>query len=107
MNNMKIGILSIFVAIIGICFALWYNFKMVEEFESAILEFQNNYHLKPKLQTINKTNEITAYTLALLGIALGIKSNQNKNSFATIGITLSAILLILTMLPIWTYIIGL
>lgn len=103
---MKTGIISIIVAIIGIIFVIWFNLEVVELFKSEILKMQNQTELNPTVFTTGKLNKTIALGIALIGIILGIKSLRNKNRNGTIGIILSLILIILTFLPIWTYILS-
>jgi len=100
---MKTGIISIIVAIIGILFVIWFNLEVVELFESEILKIENQTELNPTVFTTGKLNKIIALGIALIGIILGIKSLRNKNR---IGIILSVVLIILTFLPIWIYILS-
>ena len=103
---MKAGITSIIVAIIGILFVIWCNLEVVELFESEILKMENQTQLSPNVFTTGKLNKIIALGIALIGIIFGIKSLRNKNWIGTIGIVLSVVLIILTFLPIWTYILS-
>lgn len=103
---MKTGIISIIVVLIGILFVIWFNLEIVELFESEILKMENQTELNPAVFTTEKLNKIIALGIALIGIILGIKSLRNKNRIGIIGIILSVILIILTFLPIWTYILS-
>jgi threonine/homoserine efflux transporter RhtA len=103
---MKIGIISIIVVLIGILFVIWFNLEIVELFESEILKMENQTELNLAVFTTKKLNKIIALGIALIGIILGIKSLRNKNRIGIIGIILSVVLIILTFLPIWTYILS-
>ncbi len=103
---MKYGILSIIIAIIGILFVIWFNIEVAELFKSEFLSLGNKTELNPAVFSTGKLNKIISLGLGLTGIILGIKSWRNKMRIGIIGVFLSLILLILTFIPIWTYIIS-
>lgn len=102
---MKYGKLSIILAVIGILFVTWYNFEAAKLFESEFLKLQYQIELNPTVYSTGKWNKFIALSIAVIGIILGIKSWRDKIRIGIIGILLSILLIILTFIPIWQYIV--
>jgi hypothetical protein len=103
---MKYGIFSIILAVLGILFVAWYNFEVAELFESELLKLHNQTELNPTVYSTGKLNKFIALGIAIIGIILGIKSWRDKIRIGMIGILLSILLIILTFIPIWQYIVS-
>jgi uncharacterized membrane protein len=103
---MKYGIYSIIIALIGITFVIWFNIEVAELFESEFLKLENQNELSPTIFTTGKINKITALVIGIVGLLFGIKSLRDKNRIGIFGILLSIILIILTFVPIWQYMLS-
>ena len=103
---MKTGTISIILAIIGILFVIWFNYQTAELFLTELTKMQNSSDLSPTIVTSGKLNKLIAIGIGLLGLLLGIKSLRNKNRIGIIGIILSIVLIILTFVPIWNYMLS-
>ena len=100
---MKTGTISIILALIGILFVIWFNYQTSELFLTELQKMQNSSDLSPVIVTSGKLNKLIAIGIGLLGLYLGFKSLRNKNRTGIIGIILSILLIIMTFIPIWNY----
>ena len=103
---MKAGTTSIILALIGILFLIWFNYQTSELFLNELQKMQSDSDLSPVMVTSGKLNKLIAIGIGLLGLLLGIKSLRNKNRIGIIGIVLSIILIILTFIPLWNYMLS-
>lgn len=101
---MKFGVLSIITAIIGIFLTIKFNIETAELFRSHLLELSNKSEINPINIKLDVTNKIIVITIALISIFLGVKSIKSKSKTGIVGIVLSIVLLILSFIPIWQYI---
>ena len=100
---MKTGTISIIVALLGILFVLWFNYQTSELYQSSLIQMQNSSELSPVIVTSGKLNKLIALGIGLVGLLLGWISLRKKHKNGKSGILLSAILIILTFIPIWTF----
>ena len=103
---MKTGILSIITAITGILFVIWFNYQTSELFITELTRMQSGSDLSPAVVTSGKLNKLIASGIGLLGLLIGIKSVRNGNRIELIGIIFSVILIILTFVPIWQFLLS-
>ena len=101
---MKFGVLSIITAIIGTFLTIKFNIETAELFRTQILELNNKSDITPIIIKTDVTNKIIIITIALIGIFLGVKSIKSKSKLGIVGIVLSIVLLVLSFIPIWQYI---
>ncbi|MFD2914807.1 hypothetical protein [Psychroserpens luteus] len=102
---MKYAIKSILFALFGIGFVIYLNFELAELYELELYnDLKTENELAPNIFIIGKLNKVITLLIAVIAMALGVKSVQLKNRIGLVGILLSAILMVLTFIPIWQYI---
>ncbi|WP_040282341.1 hypothetical protein [Psychroserpens damuponensis] len=104
---MKPAVISIILALLGIGFVLYLNYELAELFQS---ELHNNLHneneLNPSIFIIGTLNKVVTVLIGVIAIVFGIKSVNQKNRLGLIGVILSLILMVLTFIPIWHYMVS-
>ena len=97
---MKHGILSIIVAILGYVFF----FHIHLEFADIVQKLNENQQLNgPNLIITPRIYKIATLIIGLIGVYFGIKGFKNYKNLSIVGISLSLILIILSFIPIWKY----
>lgn len=102
---MKTGTISIALAVLGILFVVWFNYQTSELYQSEIFQTQNSSELHPIVVTSGKLNKMIALGIGLLSFLVGLISLRRKHKNGKIGIFLSVILIILTFIPVWTFLV--
>ena len=100
---MKSGKISIILGALGILFIIWFNYQTYELYQTEFLKIQKSSLMEPTIVTTGKSYKLIALGIAILGILFGIKSLRDKSRSGKIGIILSAIALILSFIPVWTF----
>ncbi len=99
--QMKKGIVSVGIAIVGIYFVYWHNRSICEglvgssELTVDDLEFSMNIFAD--------VYKIIATSIGLLSLYIGIISMKSKSKISILGIVLSIILILLSFLPLCEY----
>ncbi|PKV51846.1 Protein of unknown function (DUF3953) [Aquimarina sp. MAR_2010_214] len=102
---MKKGILSIFIAVIGMYFLYWYTIDLSRQYFILIESSKNTSELNPYIFTVAKTFRITSVCIGLLSLYFGVISFLKKNKVGSIGIILAFILIISSLIPFWKYLV--
>ncbi len=102
---MKTGTLSVIIALIGIAFVIWFNFQTSELFLQELHTMHTNSDLSPTLVSNGIMHKYLALFIGFSSFFLGYKSIRNKNLEGLIGTILAIILIILSFVPIWTFMI--
>ncbi|GAB5401281.1 MAG: hypothetical protein Aureis2KO_28660 [Aureisphaera sp.] len=102
---MKHAVLSIIVAVLGMVWVVYLNHSFAE----AIM----NYSDYPKGTTLSDFNlkipnffKMSGLIIGLIGIFFGIKGFFKTKLISIVGIVLNILLIILTFMPIYTYILS-
>ncbi|WP_024772383.1 hypothetical protein [Aquimarina macrocephali] len=102
---MKKGILSIFIAIVGMYFVYWYTIDLSRQYSILIESSKNTSELNSYIFTVAKTFRITSVCIGLLSLYFGVISFLKKNKVGGIGIILAFILIISALIPLWQYLV--
>lgn len=103
---MKYGIASILTSASGIAVLIWLHLEIAELFQMQIqkqyLEFNEPlFNLGTGFWT-----KLVFIFIALIGLRLGVITTRSQKIFGVLSIALSLILLLLSFIPIWTFIIS-
>ncbi|MCH9660580.1 MAG: hypothetical protein K0U54_06680 [Bacteroidetes bacterium] len=97
---MKHAIMSIVIAVLGLCFLLYLSKEVAAEYMKLSTHQQLN---EPILIVTPKVHRMASIIIGLVGIFFGIKGFQTTTKISSIGMLLSIVLIILSVLPLWTY----
>ena len=101
--KMKYGIISIVLALSGVCFVVWYNYEFSQWYIDFALKFDTETGYVLSNGMTNWTNKSIAIGVSIIVLYLGIKSYRMKKRIGLFGIGISILLLFLVFLPLWSH----
>ena len=94
--------MSILVASLGLAFIVYINF----EFAKTIQKIHTDTQLELHQIITPRVHKMAALIIGLIGVFFGIKGFKKTKKLSRIGIALSLLLITISFLPLWRYLIS-
>ncbi len=101
---MKHALLSIIVAVLGMVWVVHINYQIAAVVTEALQAADQS--MNPSLVSFPKVYKMSGLVIGLIGIFFGVKGFFKTKPLSIVGIVLSLLLIVLTFIPIFSYLLA-